>query len=51
MAVAPTTQVYDISKFTMEQTGGYITVYYDNQFWETADSIAEAEKDIIKAVS
>lgn len=51
MVVAPTKQVYDISKFTIEQTGGYVTVYYNGQFWETADSIAEAEEDINEVIS
>lgn len=51
MAVAVQTQVYDPSKFTMEFNNGYVTVYYNGQFWETADSIAEAEADIRNAIN
>lgn len=38
--------IYDRNKFTIEPTRGAFTVYYDNGFFETADSLSEAEKDI-----
>lgn len=45
------TQVYDPSKFTIEPTGRGVTVYYNGHFWETADSISEAEEDIREVIS
>lgn len=39
-------EVYDRSKFTVIPSRGAYTVYYDNSFFETADSLLEAEKDI-----
>ena len=43
--MAVKTQVYDPSKFSIETSGRGVTVYYDGRFWETADSISEAEGD------
>ena len=43
-------KVYDISKFSIESTRHGYTVYYDGEFWESADTYAEAEKDINNAV-
>ena len=48
MAVA--TRVYDRSKFSIESSRHGVTVYYDGEFWENADSYAEAEQDILDAI-
>ena len=37
---------YDSSKFSFRYTRNGVTVYYDGEFFETADSYKEAEEDV-----
>ena len=40
------TIVYDETKFSIVPSRNGVTVYYDDEFWENADSYKEAEDDI-----
>lgn len=40
------TRVYDEAKFSIVPSRNGVTVYYDDEFWENADSFREAEQDI-----
>lgn len=44
------TRVYDETKFSIVPSRNGVTVYYDGEFWENADSYKEAEDDIKDAL-